>query len=236
MHAGERQGLDEGPLSGRVGLTRGVGLILIAVVVGGLLLYRGVGPGPDVVAGSGPDSTLSSEGSVDDETAGPGTASTAATLSSSASLAIDDATSGSATDNTTTVTAAGDEPSDTVLDASTTSVATVSTTAGGPNGVTVLVLNAASEKGVAGKGTEILDGAGYTVLAPKNADVLGPSQILYTTSGGEAQARTVAEVFEVNPDDVVRAYNPSAPPIASIGDADVIVIIGTDGVIDVSGG
>jgi hypothetical protein len=236
MHAGEQHGPDEGPLSGRVGLTRGLVVIVTAVLVGGFLLYRGVGPGPDIAAGEGPTTTLSSEGSVDDETTGAVTGSTAtASTAAGATATTGPAGAGDSLLDETTIAAAGTSPSDSGGTPATTGT-TTSVTTSGAGTVTVLVLNAASEKGVAGKGTEILDEAGYTVMAPKNADALGPSQILYVRSDGQAQAGAVAEALGVDPAEVVEPYDPSAPPIASIGDADVVVIIGTDGVIDVSGG
>jgi hypothetical protein len=97
----------------------------------------------------------------------------------------------------------------------------------------VLVLNATSKKGVAGKGTELLKGAGYNMLAPKNADALGPSKVLYA-EGSLAVAEAVAGVLKVDPAKTVAPLDPAAPPTAAIGNADVIVVIGTDGIIQFS--
>lgn len=235
MHAGEQLGLDDGSLAGRVGLVRALVLIGVALVIGGLLVFRGLDSGTDTVAGPEVSTPAGAdEGSVDDVGATPG--STADDGQNPAALST-----ASTVPETTVTTAAGAVTtgaaavSTTVAAGSSTTAASSTTTAGAgsPAATTVLVLNAASGKGVAAKGAQVLKDAGYTVMAPKNADALGKSKILYT-KGNQAAAEAVAAVFDVDPAKVVGALDPAKPPIATIGDADVIVVIGTDGVIKTS--
>lgn len=243
MHAGEQLGLDDGSLAGRVGLVRALVLIGVALVIGGLLVFRGLDSGTDTVAGPEVSSaagtgTGDDEGSVDDVGADPGSTADGAVDDDQNPAALSTA---STVPDTTVTTAAGATTtgagavSTTVAAGSSTTAAASSTTAGAgsPAATTVLVLNAASGKGVAARGAQVLKDAGYTVMAPKNADALGKSRILYT-KGNQAAAEAVAAVFDVDPAKVVGALDPAKPPIATIGDADVIVVIGTDGVIKTS--
>lgn len=101
-----------------------------------------------------------------------------------------------------------------------------------PADVTVLVLNGAGAKGIAGRGSAILDEAGYDVLAPRNADFLGPSLVLYA-EGFEEEAAAVAEAFGADVAAVVQALDPSDPPINDTRDANIVVVVGEDGLIDV---
>lgn len=239
MHAGEQLGLDDGSLAGRVGLVRALVLIGVALVIGGLLVFRGLDSGTDTVA-AGPDaSTLAdSEGSVDDVGATPGS-----TADGAGEGVADDDQSPAALSTASTIPATVTTAAASAVVTETTAPAAVSTTAaagssttaaaGSPAATTVLVLNAASGKGVAAAGASVLKDAGYTVMAPKNANGPSKSKILYT-KGNQAAAEAVAAVFDVDPATVVGAYDPAKSPIATIGDADVIVVIGTDGVIKTS--
>ncbi len=102
-----------------------------------------------------------------------------------------------------------------------------------PAEVTVLVLNGTNGiKGVAGRGTAVVTGAGYVGASPKNADVDGPSVVLYV-EGYEADARAVAAAFGVDPDAVVAPFDPATSPIADTQGANVIVRVGNDNVIQV---
>lgn len=235
MHAGEQLGLDDGSLAGRVGLVRALVLIGVALVIGGLLVFRGLDSGSDTVAGPETSTLADSEGSVDDAGATPGSADDGATADDGQSPAA--LSTASTIPATVTTAPAGAVVTETTAPAaaSTTVAAGSSTTAaaGSPAGTTVLVLNAASGKGVAAAGAQVLKDAGYTVMAPKNANGPSKSKILYT-KGNQAAAEAVAAVFDVDPATVVGAYDPAKSPIATIGDADVIVVIGTDGVIKTS--
>ncbi len=243
MHAGEQLGLDDGSLAGRVGLVRALVLIGVALVIGGLLVFRGLDSGPDAVV-AGPDvSSPADEGSVDDAGATPGSDAGGAaddeqnpaalsTASTASADTVAPAGSGGTVAAPSTTAPAG---ASTTVAAGTSTTAAPSTTAaaGSPAATTVLVLNAASGKGVAAAGAQVLKDAGYTVMAPKNANGPSKSKVLYT-KGNQAAAEAVAAVFDVDPTAVVGAFDPARSPIATIGDADVIVVIGTDGVIKTS--
>jgi hypothetical protein len=70
------------------------------------------------------------------------------------------------------------------------------------------------------------------MMAPKNADGFGPSQVLYAETY-EAEAVAVAEAFGIAPASVVDPLDPASPPTREdFEGAHVIVIIGEDGVID----
>jgi hypothetical protein len=226
MHAGEQEGLDDGSVQGRIGL-RGLLVIITAIAIGAFVLARGLDDSTeDAVAASANGSESSSivrgDGTVQTTIPGATIGSTVAGVTGSTTGLNDGSTASTAP----------------ALTESTTSAPVTTSPAGpgiaGPGGVTVLVLNAAKEKGVAGKGAEILDGEGYDVMAPKNADALGPSRILFTT-GHDADAAAVAAVFSADPK-LVGPLDVSAPPISDFGDAEVIVVVGSDGLIDVLGG
>jgi hypothetical protein len=96
----------------------------------------------------------------------------------------------------------------------------------------VLVLNGAGAKGIAGRGSAILQEAGYDVLAPRNANFLGPSKIFYT-EGFEDEAAAVAGVYSVDPAAVVAPLDPANPPINDTRQANIVVVVGEDGLIQV---
>jgi hypothetical protein len=118
----------------------------------------------------------------------------------------------------------------------TTSTTTAPVALGAPRDaseVAVLVTNGTDGlKGIAGRGTDILKTNNYITRDPKNADVVGPSVILYT-EGFEAEAAAVAAVYGVDPSLVVQPFDPANSPIADIQEADIIVRVGNDGVIQV---
>lgn len=248
MHAGEQLGLDDGSLAGRVGLVRALVLIGVALVIGGLLVFRGLDSSTDTVA-AGPDASTPAdgEGSVDDAGATPGSAadgsaddgqspaalSTASTASDEAPAVTGPGVSEAPGASVTATTAPAAASTTVAAGSSTTASPSSTAAAGSPASTTVLVLNAASGKGVAAAGAQVLKDAGYTVMAPKNANGPSKSKILYT-KGNQAAAEAVAAVFDVDPNAVVGAFDPAKSPIATIGDADVIVVIGTDGVIKTS--
>ncbi|MDH4076678.1 MAG: LytR C-terminal domain-containing protein [Acidimicrobiia bacterium] len=241
MHAGEQLGLDDGSLAGRVGLIRALVLIGVALVIGGLLVFRGLDSGTDTVA-AGPDASTpasggtgaADEGTVDDVGATPGSTPGDEVDGEASPAALSTVSTAPATTVAAVSEAATSAPAPGA--ASTTATTVGASTSAAPTGAastTVLVLNAASGKGVAAAGAQILKDAGYTVMAPRNANGPSKSKILYT-KGNEAAADGVAAVFDVDPAAVVGAFDPSRSPITTIGDADVIVVIGTDGVIKTS--
>ena len=134
----------------------------------------------------------------------------------------------------TTETTTEPEPTETTAEVGETTV--VETTLGAPRDpseVAVLVINGTDNlKGVAGRGTDILKPSNYITREPKNADVNGPSVILYL-EGYQAEANAIAAIYGVDAATVVQAFDPGSSPIADTQDANVIVRIGNDGVIQV---
>ncbi len=98
--------------------------------------------------------------------------------------------------------------------------------------VAVLVLNATDGPvaGIAGKGSDKLKTNNYITRDAKNATQPGPSAVYYA-EGFEAEARVVAEVLGVSPDAVVSALDPATVPIADTQSANIVVVVGNDGVI-----
>ncbi len=176
---------------------RGIMVIIAAVVVGLLLMWRGIG-NDDTVAADGADG--SSETADGDQAPTEG-------------------------DVVTTTTA------ETIPETTT----TAALVARDPSEVRVLVINGTDEpkvKGLGGRGTDLLKPFNYVTLDTKNADVNGPSTIFYA-AGYEAEAAAVAAVFGVDPAAVLQPLDPVNPPIAATQDANIIVRIGSDGVIQV---
>ncbi len=102
-----------------------------------------------------------------------------------------------------------------------------------PSMVAALVLNAAEGKpGIAGRGTDVLKPLGYVTLKPENATVDGPTAILFA-EGYAAEAAAVAEAFSLDPTTFVKPLDPANPPVEDTQAANVIVIIGVDGAIDI---
>ncbi len=205
--AHEAAGGNLGP-GGSVGASsaRGVIVIVAAVAVGLLLMWRGLGEtDSQAVDAGGTEETTSDDVSSGDDAVADGDTDTNAT---------DD---GTATDGAT----------DTTPDS------TAAPVAHAPAEVTVLVLNGTNGiKGVAGRGTEVAAGAGFATAEAKNADVDGPSVVLYV-EGYEADAIAVAQAFSVDPAAVVQPFDPATSPIADTQGAHVIVRVGNDGLIQV---
>ncbi len=241
-------------LSGRrVELTRGLILIVLAVAVGAFVVTQGLSDdvesaaGSDVVAGASESASLGSdgadaategeaEGAADD--IGGATAESDPTVDAAdggtdpASPSADDGDGTGAADPTTdsTVDTGGEATTgDSTGDGSPGAVPAGEVPAGE---VKVLVLNGAGAKGIAARGSAVLQNAGYDVLAPRNANFLGPSKILYT-AGFEAAAADIAGAYSVDPAAVVEPLDPATPPINETHDADVIVVVGEDGLIQV---
>jgi hypothetical protein len=203
----------EGAFFDRAGLTRGLMVIVTAVAVGAFILAQGLdSSGDEVAAGTGEPSSPAS-----------GTEETTTTTINLATPASETtAGAGGGTEAT--------DLSEAPVETTTTSTAP-SGVLTGPGEVTVLVLNGAGTKGLAARGVAVLDEAGYETLAPTNATSLGPTQVLYA-EGSEAGATGVAAVFEIDPAAVVSPLDVAAPPVGDTGNADVIVVIGSDGLID----
>ena len=207
MQPGDHRNYDGSP--SRVGLMRGILVIVTAIAVGAFVLSQGFDDN-DTEAVAAESEAAAGESTIDDTASANSTTSTTLDQGSISTEAMAEET--------------------TVDDTTTTAPAAPAIRA--PQDVTVLVLNAAGTKGIAGRGSEILQQAGYPVLAPKNATQLGPTAVLFTEQF-DAEAQEVASLFGLDPVPVVAAYDPANPPIDDIQNAIVIVVIGEDNLIDI---
>lgn len=210
---------------GGTDLFRGAMVILAAVVIGGLVLSRGIDDDADgspaeteqadadPTAGVTTDSAVTTDTTVTDTD--PLTGAAAGTdASADPNAPATDAGDGSMSTETTDTTAT---PLDTVRS---------------PAEVRTLVLNAGGPQGIAGRATELLQAASYTTAAAKNADLNGPS-VVYYVEGYEDEAVAVVSVFGPGLDGLVQPLDPANPPSDDIQDAAVIVVVGNDDIIAV---
>lgn len=181
---------------------RGIMVIVAAVIIGVLLMNRGLdGDGANTAGAAtgdtGTEATDTADGATDDG-------------STTDDSTTDDAADGTATDSSVTLPPPRD-----------------------PSQVAVLVLNGANGvPGVAGRGTDVLKTQNYLTKDPKDADVDGPSVVLFQP-GFESEAIAVAAAFGVDPALVVQPFDVATSPVADTQGANVIVRIGNDGLITV---
>ena len=149
-------------------------------------------------------------------------------------------------DETTDTTSAGDagdgDASDTTAETTITTLppddaASSDTTLGpqrDPAEVLALALNGTDpvQAGVAGRMRDLLASNGYSTADPKNAEVKGPSVVLFV-EGYESDARAIAAAIGVDADAVVRPFDAATSPISDTQGANVIVMVGNDGVITI---
>lgn len=217
---------------GGTDIFRGALVILAAVVIGAIIIGQGLDGGDETTA---TDDVLPATDSTTVATAIPGAGTD--TGADGQAPATDDgiaggevpapATGDPATTDGTATTEDPAAPSTTEVAAD--PLATVRP----PAEVRVLVLNGAGTQGIAARGTEMLQAASYLTAAPKNADALGASTILYI-DGYAAEAQAVAAVFGPGLDAIVQPLDPAAPPVADLQDAAVVVVLGNDDVIPVA--
>lgn len=246
--ADDRQLAPEPPARlGGTDLFRGAMVILAAVIIGGLVLSRGI-DGDDAGGVDDAEATAAEQGEVDpasgqaadpeaetgtatDPAADPGTATDpgAATDPGTSTDPVTGATAGTDGDaGVTPTTAVGDAMTDDSTDTTESPLDTVRA----PAEVRTLVLNAGGPQGIAGRATELLQAASYLTSAAKNADVNGPS-VIYYTEGYQNEALAVASVFGPGLESLVQPIDPAAPPSADLQQANVIVVVGNDDVIAV---
>ncbi len=93
--------------------------------------------------------------------------------------------------------------------------------------VKVVVANGAGVKGLGASTTAILKNAGYTTLTPTDATAQVDKTSVQFADGYDADGREVAQTLGLAPTVAVKQ---ASPPVAAadIGDAKVIVILGTD--------
>ncbi len=139
----------------------------------------------------------------------------------------------------------GDDSTDSMSDGSTDSMSdsdgeTTSDSAPGdamatgrePSEVSVLVLNAADQQGIAAQGTEKATNAGYNTMVAKNATDKQGSAIYYI-GDFEQEALALADVYGPELQTLVEPLNTDNAPTDDYTGADVIVVLGTDGLIPV---
>ncbi len=198
----------------RIGLMRGILVIVTAVAVGAFVLAR-----VDLDEGGAVDAALAGSESAADQATDE--AEPAASLQPEAAS---EAVTTTMVVEPTTTTAAPETTASTEDDSPTTPAGPA---IAAPADTRVLVLNAEGTKGVAGRGTEQLRDAGFDVLAPRNATALSPTSAVLYLDDFQSEAESVAEVFGQGPD-LVSPLDPGNPPFDDLGDAMVVVLIGQD--------
>lgn len=222
------------PDAARVGLVRGILVIVTAVAIGGFVLAQaGFGSSDETLAADAAQET-SADGDepaefTSDEIEPATEPTTDADPDPGIGLDAADDSMGGVTDGNAET---GDDP---VMPSTSLADPADPAEPAGPaqvdaTDVQVVVLNAEGTKGIAGEGSEVLRAAGYDVLAPKNADVLAAESAILYTGAAEAEALVVAGAFGADAS-IVAALDPAAPPINDIGTAEVVVVIGQDGAL-----
>jgi hypothetical protein len=119
---------------------------------------------------------------------------------------------------TTTVAGAGGATS-------TTQKATTSTVTP-PAQLKVIAANGSQIKGLAARTKTQLGNAGYTSVVATDATTQASTSIVYFAAGFEADAKAVAAVLGMPPARL--GDMPAQVPVASVGDAKVVIILGPD--------
>lgn len=199
--------------SAGVNAARGFAVVAIAVVIGVLLMVKGLDKTDSVVAGETTDTTQPAGEDVGTDVGGAG--DVVAGDGDNADTDPDEAVVEGTDDGTTTADTVQEE--------------VVVEGPRAPADVTVLVLNGSGGlKGVAGRGTEKIGAAGYTTATAADARSAGPTLILYV-EGYEQDAIAVAAVFGV--EGHIEAFNAETSPVDDTQNAHVIVRIGNDNLI-----
>ncbi len=107
--------------------------------------------------------------------------------------------------------------------------ATTTTEAVDPATVKIFVANGSGKAGAAGKVSTVLAGKQYPAPAVGNAATAATTMVYYLP-GNAPQAQLVASSLGLPASSV--APMPSPAPVASLGSATVLVVIGTDGALD----
>jgi hypothetical protein len=153
-------------------------VIVLAIVLGMVLLFRGLSPENELVISDGEDAR-STTSTTSDRNAPPVTDLTPTTLPAPA-----------------------------------------------PSEVIVLVANGSGVPGVGASTTVALTGKGYQTLDPTNTAADTPTSRVYFVPGSQAAAEEVATTLGL-PTASVAALG-DAPPVADVGTAMVLVVIGTN--------
>jgi hypothetical protein len=212
--------------------TRGVVLAVFAVLLGVIILGRGFDDSTAATGEPSPTAAPSDDAGTDVPADDGSNDAPAADDSTTETPPADDST---AEDGTTETPEADDG---TAEDGTTdTAAADGSADAGVPEGqakspaeVRVLVANDTTVGGLAGTVTNTLTAAGYATLTPTNtttqgADAAAPS-VVYFAQGYRPDAIAVAGLLGL--DEASIAQMPETPPVAELGRANLLVIVGAN--------
>ncbi|MCY4516540.1 MAG: LytR C-terminal domain-containing protein [Acidimicrobiaceae bacterium] len=190
---------------------RGLLLVLVAVVVG-VLLLRSVDDPDDTTA---TDTTPAAE---------PGDALPPPTEAPTAATGVsDDGGTGSATVTTVAPTVTAEPSTDT------TSAGAEPFQPRPASEVSVQVANSTAVRGAAGRLTDRFKTLSYITNTPTNyAGTPLDSTIIYYKPGALLEARAIAGVLELDPDDDVRQMPADTSAIQDFESPDVLVALGTD--------
>ncbi len=130
---------------------------------------------------------------------------------------------GAASGSTTTTTSV---PGSTPTTAPHTSTTTTTAPKAKPSNVPVLVANASGQAGAAAAVTSELQVQGWNVEAPINASANVSTSSVYYVAGQKAAATEVAAALHL-PSSAVLPYT-TAAPVATIGTAEVLVVVAAD--------
>jgi hypothetical protein len=126
---------------------------------------------------------------------------------------------GDSIDATTTTAAGGGGATSTTQKATTSTVTP-------PAQLKVIAAKGSKIKGLAGRTKTQLQGAGYTSVVATDATTEASTSIVYFAAGFEADAKAVAAVLGMPPARL--GDMPAQVPVASVGDAKVVIILGPD--------
>jgi hypothetical protein len=206
-------------------------LIVVAVVLGAALLWKGLDDGADLAANQPSPTTTAptSDGSGDGT---PGDGSGDATPDDGSGDATPGDGSGDATpDDGSGDATPGDGSGDTTGDTTTTTTLFPTSTEP-PNEVQVLVANGSGIARAAGAVSALLAPQGYATLPPANAQPTD-STMIYFRPGMVNEARAVMDILAPDSPDLLAQIPPTGLPVAEnaldrLELADVVVILGAD--------
>ena len=127
---------------------------------------------------------------------------------------------------TTSASSATTTTSTTVASGSTTTTTTSTTAPKAVPHVPVLVVNASGQTGAAGAITAQLQVAGWNTQAPMDATANVSTSAVYYVAGQKEAAEQVASTLHL-PASAVLPYT-TAAPVATIGTADILVVVAPD--------
>ena len=212
MAAG-RGGGGLGP-SNSAAVPRALLLIVVAVLLGAALLWKGLDDGTDLVSDQPvPTTTAPTGDGTPDDGSGDGTPD-----DGSGDGTPDDGTGDGTTDDGT---------------GGTTTSTLFPTITEPPSEVQVLVANGSGTARAAGSVTELLVPKGYATLAPANAQPTDSTMIFFRP-GMVAEARAVMELLAPDSPDLLAQIPPTGLAVAEnaldrLESADIVVILGADG-------